>query len=886
MEATRKSIEFRNHTIFKTTWNDVSVVCDENGFYNLTRLCIENGYRDLNYFTRNKYWKDFDTKIRSEPQNCVGCENIYSITDGANIPEEYRWIVGTYYPEIYVHVILEHVKISYSIKVSSLMMLINKELKERNITLDNKIKDYENKIEEMKLIETESANIKKQMKIDDIKANGETFSKVIYNGFELIVRDKDGSVNFTDLFRKLRSNTGYSFKDYVSENNTLWSVIEGYYENGLESEILCGNNKIIPSKNIDNSDSIDYIPSKSLNSCGGVDSPPSKNIDNSDSIDFKSLKHNVTTLQFLGLCVVIKGGSNASITGSYFNKNLLNAFLINLSNKYYCLVSKIMDEFDRRFQVSKESAEEQLKKYKTETDVIIKRLKEENKIINEKYNNSNSAKRHDKPGSIWIEPAKTGSNVYKIHFMQSNISADDELFNGFIISDIYNIKDIQNLIRFYLLNGKYDFASCTGGNNFKISDIDKMKEFIADLQKYNFRFDYNVDSIIEKFISRIYNFDTNYFQGHMFEFYCSKHFDIPVYKFERTELLALTKIDEGIDLMDIEKKIIAQCKFYKFSRLSLRNLKTFIGFCKDESFKDWKHLLLVNDDIKIEDDVKTQKCFEIIFVNHLKFEIFMRNYKDKINEKEIKNKRKMQTLICIQPNLQEEIREYVKCALKERNEVRYEEILYEVQEIFEPRSDHPITEYVFKHSCSDLYKKDHSDSFYKNENGERILINKSSHLNEEEFIIQTIGYGTYFTDEYVSIHNEKFHTRYNVQTFSREFRHLFERETAGKLIRVNDRSVFNLIKEDREEMYRKYFEEHPFSTMKQFNDYFHRYENEQTWRKISFVEINDIEKCKAFVTENKDNPRLVTIFNKKFRRGHNKRNFKKEEILALIEETF
>lgn len=118
-----KTFVFRSHTYVKQLWLGKKVVCDENNLFNLTYICKKYGRPDLSYYKRNNYWIEFE-KVAIEK---IGLTSKYEIRDCVNIPEEYRWIAGSYYPEEYVGMIFMQIDKTFLMSVTQDLIKANKE---------------------------------------------------------------------------------------------------------------------------------------------------------------------------------------------------------------------------------------------------------------------------------------------------------------------------------------------------------------------------------------------------------------------------------------------------------------------------------------------------------------------------------------------------------------------------------------------------------------------------------------------------------------------------------------------------------------------------------------------------------------------------------------
>ena len=60
-----EEISYENRTFYRSTYMDVSVIRTNDGYYNATKICQDNGIDHFNKITRFKWWKTFETAIKS-----------------------------------------------------------------------------------------------------------------------------------------------------------------------------------------------------------------------------------------------------------------------------------------------------------------------------------------------------------------------------------------------------------------------------------------------------------------------------------------------------------------------------------------------------------------------------------------------------------------------------------------------------------------------------------------------------------------------------------------------------------------------------------------------------------------------------------------------------
>ena len=596
------SFTYKEHTYTKTTWNGVSVVRNESNKYNLTFVAKEAGYSDIAQITRNKYWKEYcsyimDLKATAKLQVVENIDlSSYSLNDGA-VQDEYKWIKGSYYDEIYLNFFIMNVNNEYTAKVSILMMLMNKELKQRNITLNEKIKEYESKIE------TDNAHMEQRIK-------------------------------------------------------TLETVVK----------------------------------------------------------------------------------------------------------------------------------------------------------------NSNAGRRHDRPGSIVIRKYEDGR--YGIIYKFVNIERNNPRYKkDIVIPNIYNISDMKSLLYFYFNYIDLPFISKNkdGDNTFDISNMDKLEEFIYDVQQNKVDIKYDINSIIKHYLKTEPKRDRKFF-GTMFEFYCSITYEIPIYKYSKSEQLSLPKMDKGLDLLDVDNKILGQCKLYQGTKLENNRIETFVDFCECPDFDDWEKLLFVNSSAELSPSIVNNKSFIIEYIDDAEFQDFLNDYGIKPDGTiEVKKATKQKTD-------NNSIADDIKKILDEKQYIYFEDLQAYIYETYNVE----LTKGKLLSLCDGYFYYNGRDALPTYEG--KAIVRKIVDVNEYvKYFNETIGYGAYPKDEYFKELQEHFHDRYEDDWFSRQFKHLFETDNKGYVRKTVDKipgvHVLMLKKDDRIDVYKEYFKENPNATCEEFNEHFHLYES-------------------------------------------------------------
>lgn len=571
----KKQLKFRSHTYVTSLWFGWEVVHDENGMYNLTYICKKYGEPDIAYYKRNAYWRDFEDSLRSNKAYEQKLSLIYNISDNSNINEDDRWIAGSYYPEVYVGMLLMQIDKSFTI---------------------------------------------------------------------------------------------------------------GIIENLIESK----------SK-------IDSIETK-----------------------HKTLKKN--------------------------------------------------------------------------------------------YDNVNAGRRHDRPGSIIIRKYENGR--YGIIYKYVNIERNNPRYKkDIVISNIYNIGDMKSLLYFYFNYIDLPFISKNkdGDNTFDINNMDKLEEFIYDVQQNKVDIKYDINSIIKHYLKSEPKRDWKFF-GTMFEFYCSRTYEIPIYKYSKSEQLSLPKMDKGLDLLDVDNKILGQCKLYQGTKLENNRIETFVDFCECHDFHDWKKILFVSSSAELSPSIINNKSFIIEYIDDAEFQDFLNDYGIKPDGTiEVK---KIDTCKTDDDSIADDI----KKILDENQYIYFEDLQAYIYKTYNVE----LTKGKLLSLCDGYFYYNGRDALPTYEG--KAIVRKIVDVNEYmKYFNETIGYGAYPKDEYFKELQEHFHDRYEEDWFSRQFKHLFETDNKGYVRKTVDKRpgvhVLMLKKDDRIDVYKEYFKENPNATCEEFNEHFHLYES-------------------------------------------------------------
>lgn len=526
-------------------------------------------------------------------------------------------------------------------------------------------------------------------------------------------------------------------------------------------------------------------------------------------------------------------GDKSILNGVYYDSIFVHHFLEHVNKKYAIKIGFLLKKLNQELKLRNITLDEKISEYETK----IQQMQDEHTVYKSKVN---FAKNHERAGCISLIKTQIPTH-YLLRYCE--IPHRETSKSEIVFNDIYNPESVYRLILFYSKHSVLPGVKHIATNTIEVTNIDNFRNCIELIGEHKVEIP-DLQTQISEFFKRkkTLESDRNYIRAQLFEVYCSSEFEIPLYKYEATELLSLSKRDKGIDLLSIKNKQMGQCKFYEHSSITVSKIRSFINFC--EEFQDFERYLFINDSCIINSDVQELEdigLFEIIKVDELKFKAFY--------DKCIENKPEMKVI----DDKLLLAREWLKQQLEENEKIYLDDVIIEIRKRFEIEIPNDI---AFGHYFSDLiYHDSHNLTIPKDENGRKYIRSIVNRNDEIEFIKNYIKQGQYTIEEYLPLHNKQFKTNYISHGFGQKFGYLFKRTAKGKLQKKdlnNKKSVLILeLAEDKTDIFQSFIEQRKYDVnekskekrnkalnecmlklLNDFNSYFHRYETTSSFRKL------------------------------------------------------
>lgn len=520
---------------------------------------------------------------------------------------------------------------------------------------------------------------------------------------------------------------------------------------------------------------------------------------------------------------------------------------------YVCMWAN--DEYSTKVDLVMNLINEELHLRNITLETKLKEKDDEIAYLKQELKDANTCMKRIK-GSIKIDKHYKKENTYHL-FADTKIQYKDSRTIEVIL--LYNAYDTIRLMNYYAKNNCTDLAKQINPNIFEAS-YENLIIFLHQVADNTLHINIDYDHLINKLLSSK-RIKRNY-KPSLFEIYCAKHYNIPLFKYSLTESVGLYKQDRGCDLFDIGNKITAQCKYYTATSLSSHCLSKYFEFVDAMDYDD--NYLFVNDDISFASSLtlydeflepinnhtlpidKTKELYiktagnnyiTIKFVDTKKFESFVSKLEDKYDEhvsyetfmasltsltlKHIQlqkeriasynNEQLMKEKVDkfneriheskdeqFEQTIIKEQREYLKNLIKE-NPSGIE--LNECLKVINDKFNVNYDSIRFGHKFSDLYQHT-SNSGFPVINNQKMILPVKSIDDEIDFIINYIGIKDILVSDYIEIHNEKFNTAYTTNSFAQKFGKLFKNDGtcfARKTINGQRVHVLELVDSNRHE---------------------------------------------------------------------------------------
>lgn len=330
---------------------------------------------------------------------------------------------------------------------------------------------------------------------------------------------------------------------------------------------------------------------------------------------YDEFQKNVSRPKKDGFIYEIKTGFKIELHGTYIHPKLINFVSFWASPKYAFIVSHIMDMINEELHIRNitldqkiNELEENLKDLNLPKPITIGTIRIHKLLkIDENFRYRN--KNYDKSNCI-LE----NSSLYKVYCADTKRDIIDEKD---ICIDITRAKDTWNYMKKLVKDNVFDFIYKYPNSIeiYEINDLDKFLETISSAKNNNISIETecNIEILIKNTIERWSQSNPKLrtlIEGKLYEYYSLKKLSNNIYLWNYLPMEFLNSInhtrnDTGIDMVDIENKILYQCKYYPNMVIPHSTLKSFYQECENIRFitndDSWKSILVCLNSSKLED---------------------------------------------------------------------------------------------------------------------------------------------------------------------------------------------------------------------------------------------------------------------------------------------
>lgn len=279
------------------------------------------------------------------------------------------------------------------------------------------------------------------------------------------------------------------------------------------------------------------------------------------------------------------------LTGYYMHPDLFLYFIMWLDKFKFIEYSRLLNVVLQRAAIKNSTLREY---YEKQVEKLKKEIIEREKLCEELENQMKEYKKLSEDLITQSSPKRNNYGSIVVNYI-CNKEMDDNVtkakINGFNYESLqtknntvirtFGAKDNFEIFKDYICKNDVGYVKLIKNNDFEIADKDKTFKLIDDLISKNIPVhERNSSSFDEEFemLLNLYNKNQNaYNRGKLFEYVCADKFGAILWKNLTKYYLytfGLTNQDIGIDLVDIEHKILYQCKNYK-TKLNTSNINSF-----------------------------------------------------------------------------------------------------------------------------------------------------------------------------------------------------------------------------------------------------------------------------------------------------------------------
>ena len=544
----------------------------------------------------------------------------------------------------------------------------------------------------------------------------------------------------------------------------------------------------------------------------------------------------------------VNNGYNKHVRGTYLHPLLIHPIAEYADMEYACRVMRLMHTINHENKLKNQMFEKKI----TEKENKLEELKD-------KHEKSIRGWNSERPGCIKIKQYVEDKCIRRFDLFRVYA---DEIENKldepgvYVVNNVYNPQKTCSLLQIYARNGHFDDITTYNRRNvLQTKSIDIIKARIDDIQNHRVR--PPSLEVIKESIKRSFGRNGIDFKARMFEVYCAMKSGLQLFKYTQTELLGLTKVDKGLDLLDEDTLKMGQCKYYIQVPLGLNSLHRFLQY--KEAYPEGTFELYISSLTLLSNSLLDIQGIKIIRIDDDEFTKWFENEtKDVTIVKE-------KPYLHVDHEMYKNAQTWLSKELEEKPFVYLDDVWTYINNTFGMNIKQKT---VFGRMFGHIYQRgDHRNVKYIDTgNKKQILVHPSKLIptivngeikntikksfitlsnediqKEREFLIKTIGYGQYLWSDLLQKYKDEFGRETNSVTLIGTHRDIFEvcSENSGKRPVLTTRRI-NKVKTyiydlnmsvipDKAKVFNNFINEHngmdKSSLVQLFNSTFHRYES-------------------------------------------------------------